>query len=67
MMMIRYLILIVGFVGQIKGNLIVEPRIIGGITAQSGEFPFFVAGTSNKLCGGTLIWPDVRTSILFWL
>ncbi len=58
----RYLILILGFIRRIEGDLEVEPRIIGGITAQPGEFPFFVAGTSNKLCGGTLIWPDVRLS-----
>ncbi|GAX16824.1 plasma kallikrein [Fistulifera solaris] len=58
-MTMRYLILILGFIRRIEGDLEVEPRIIGGIAAQPGEFPFFVAGTSNKLCGGTLIWPDI--------
>lgn len=61
--MIRYLILVMGLVHKVANSSIVEPRIVGGVTAQFGEFPFYSVGTSNKLCGGSLIWPDVRISL----
>lgn len=34
----------------------VAPRIVGGTTAEPGEFPFFVQGNG---CGGTMIWNDI--------
>ena len=61
--MIRYLLVIMGLVRKLANSSIVEPRIVGGVAAQAGEFPFFSVGTSSKLCGGSLIWPDVRISI----
>lgn len=35
-----------------------DEGIIGGMSAVSGEFPFFVKFEGNTLCGGSLISPD---------
>ena len=37
-----------------------EPQIIGGTTATTGEYPFFtsIIGSSNWLCGASLVAPD---------
>jgi secreted trypsin-like serine protease len=32
-----------------------ESRIVGGIDAQEGDYPFFVQGNG---CGGSLVWDD---------
>lgn len=61
--MIRLLIPFAGLALKQTSSSIVEPRIVGGITAEAGEFPFLAVGTSSKLCGGSLIWPDVCTEI----
>lgn len=43
-----------------KGSLQeAQPRIVGGVPAEAGEFPSFVWTAGSKLCGGSLIWGDV--------
>lgn len=37
----------------------ISPRIIGGVDAADGEFPFFVHSAENNTCGGSLIHPDI--------
>lgn len=58
--MLRYLIVVAGFVWKFTSSSIVQPYIVGGETARPLEFPYLAVGTSGKLCGGSLIWPDVR-------
>jgi trypsin len=33
-------------------------RIVGGVAAASGEFPFYFWAGGGRLCGGSLIWGD---------
>ena len=37
----------------------ITTRIVGGNTADPGEYPWFVSPTGNFFCGGTLITPDI--------
>jgi hypothetical protein len=36
-----------------------QVRIVGGMPAQPGEYPFFAFSAGMMLCGGTLIYPDI--------
>lgn len=44
---------------DLNSELLTEVRIVGGVPATPGEYPFYVHVANGTLCGGTLIWPDV--------
>lgn len=54
--------------GQVKGQFLSVERIVGGVAATTGEFPYQVSLQVNKesgvssapyhFCGGTLISPN---------
>lgn len=44
---------------QLRSSLGAPARIVGGIPAAPGRFPFYVHVADGELCGGSLIWPDV--------
>lgn len=68
-MMIRTLLLTLLFQMQFGGSVavhnifdrthLIETRIVGGIDAAAGEYPFYVHVADGTLCGGTLIHPDI--------
>lgn len=44
---------------DIRKTVSIEPRIINGKPAHSGQFPFYSFPVGNWLCGSTLIYEDI--------
>lgn len=39
----------------------IQSRIVGGVDAEDGEFPWYAHAAKSQLCGGTLIHEDIGT------